>query len=417
MAPTPTSAVGNFPSCTPPTIWWSNSMFFIATHLGALYGVFYISPFSVTSNKSLVLALVLWQLSCFGITIGYHRLYSHRAFQAPLGVRVVLAILGSMAFQGSIKWWCLRHRLHHRFTDDPVHDPYSASRGLFYSHMGWIFFKPSYSRMASVDRSDLEKDAVVRYQHKNYLPLAFFFGIVAPTLIGWTWADASGALVWAGLVARVITWHCTFLVNSFAHWDGLQKYTDEVSARGNTLMALWSCGEGNHNFHAFPYDFRAGPALLDWDPSKWIIQGLYRLRLASRLRRARDQDIEYAMQYMQRKQKQRQAQPHREAHFFDADIVEAKPWKGPTWNRLTAQKHILTQRERCFILLDDFLLDVTTYMKEHPGGATLLRTYSLRAQDDFVWQDANWAFLNLNNHSEIARRRLQEMIVAKVPPS
>lgn len=166
-----------------PKIWWSNAIFFVLVHLAALAGFIY-NPIWEARRPTLLMAFLIWQLADFGITIGYHRLYSHRAFCASLPVRVVLAILGLSAFQGSIKWWCLRHRLHHRFTDDPVHDPYAATRGLFYSHMGWIFFKPTYERMGLVERDDLEKDPVVVLQHKYYGPLSIIrvFRFLKPSL-------------------------------------------------------------------------------------------------------------------------------------------------------------------------------------------------------------------------------------------
>lgn len=176
-----------------------------------------------------------------------------------------------MGFQGSIKWWVLRHRLHHRyvstfllhplsdnladsdrFTDSPDHDPYPASKGLWWSHCGWIFLKPKYTRMGLINRSDLDNDPgqlsvphalllsyrklmtiVVRFQHRYYVPIALFSGLILPTLIGWTWGDMLGGLVWGGAVARLLIWHSTFCINSFAHWAGLRPYTEEVSARGN----------------------------------------------------------------------------------------------------------------------------------------------------------------------------------------
>ncbi|KAK7451292.1 hypothetical protein VKT23_012632 [Stygiomarasmius scandens] len=218
----------------PSKIWWSNAIFFTYVHLAALVGV-YLYPPALISRVNLVLAFISWQISVFGITIGYHRLYSHRAFRASLGVRVALAAMGSSGFQGSIKWWCLRHRLHHRFTDDPVHDPYAATRGLLFSHMGWIFFKPTYEKMELVDREDLDNDPVVRFQHKHYIPIALFTGFILPTLIGCSWGEPLPAFVWGGLVARILIWHCTFLVNSLAHWDGLQPYSDEDTSRGTLV--------------------------------------------------------------------------------------------------------------------------------------------------------------------------------------
>lgn len=89
--------------------------------------------------------------------MGYHRLWSHRAFSASLPLRIFLAIMGTMGFQGSIKWWSQRHRLHHRFTDSE-NDPYNAKKGFWFSHIGWIFQRPEYKKLALVDIHDLSED-------------------------------------------------------------------------------------------------------------------------------------------------------------------------------------------------------------------------------------------------------------------
>ncbi|KAJ7361409.1 hypothetical protein DFH08DRAFT_844042 [Mycena albidolilacea] len=382
-------------------IWWSNASFFLATHVFAVWGALYWRPIHAVPTQSLVLALLVWQLADFGITIGYHRLYSHRAFRAKFAVRVVLAALGSAGFQGSIKWWCLRHRLHHRFTDDPVHDPYAATKGLFYSHMGWIFYKPTYERMELVDREDLDSDPVVRFQHKYYVPLAFFFGFILPTLLGATWGDPSGAFVWGGLVARLAIWHCTFLVNSLAHWDGLQPYSDEDTSRGNFVLALLTGGEGSHNFHSFPHDWRSGPHPLNWDPSKWIIGILHRFGLVYGLRSVRDEDLKEAMQYMHFK----------DTHGVPPPQTEA-PWDKQIWDLPQAHEYIQSKPGRCVVVIDDYFVDVSTYLGEHPGGATLLRKYSVRPEKDLI--EASWAFDGgLNNHSRSARKRMREFRIAQ----
>ncbi|KAJ7847859.1 hypothetical protein B0H13DRAFT_2238724 [Mycena leptocephala] len=330
------------------SIWWSNTIFFLSIHVFAVLGAFYWRPIYAVPIQSLVLALF----------IGYHRLYSHRAFRAKFAVRVVLAALGSAGFQGSIK----------RFTDDPVHDPYAATRGLFYSHMGWIFYKPTYERMELVDREDLDSDPVVRFQHKHYVPLALFFGFVLPTLLGTLWGDPSGAFVWGGLVSRLAIWHCTFLVNSLAHWDGLQPYSDEDTSRGN--------------LHSFPHDWRSGPHPWSWDPSKWIISLLNRLGLVTGLRSVREEDLKEAVEYM---------------HFKDKHGVPPRqqdaPWEGETWDLPRAYDYI---KRNLGVL---------------PGGATLLRKYSVRPQQDLT--EASWAFDGgLNNHSRSARKRMREFRIA-----
>ncbi|KAJ3062466.1 hypothetical protein HDU98_001684, partial [Podochytrium sp. JEL0797] len=134
--------------------WWINGVFVAAAHVVALLTIALVTPKWQTVALTCA-SIVLGEL---GITMGYHRLWSHRAYTATVPLRVILAIMGTMGFQGSIKWWVLRHRLHHRYTDDSIHDPYSASRGFWFSHMGWIFEKPTYTRMALVDASDLNDD-------------------------------------------------------------------------------------------------------------------------------------------------------------------------------------------------------------------------------------------------------------------
>ncbi|KAF7303190.1 Stearoyl-CoA desaturase [Mycena kentingensis (nom. inval.)] len=400
----------------PQPIWYSNAIFFVSVHLAAVYGALFWRPYYAVPKATLLLAFFVWQLADFGITvrasamncskpverpqIGYHRLYSHRAFRATLPVRLVLAALGSAGFQGSIKWWCLRHRLHHRFTDDPVHDPYAATRGLFYSHMGWIFYKPTYERMDLVDREDLDSDPVVRFQHNHYVLLAVFFGFVIPTILGALWGDVSGAYVWGGLVSRLFIWHSTFLVNSLAHWDGLQPYSDEDTSRGNLILALLTGGEGSHNFHSFPHDWRSGPHLTNWDPSKWIIALLHRFGLVYGLRSVRDEDLKEALDYMR----------HKEKHGVPPE--EDTLWTGETWNLDKAHEYILAKPGSCVVVIDDYFVDVTAYLGEHPGGAMILRKYSVRPKQELVV--ASWAFDGgLNNHSRSARRRMKEYRVAK----
>ncbi|KAK7062724.1 hypothetical protein VNI00_000212 [Paramarasmius palmivorus] len=163
--------------------------------------------------------------------------------------------------------------------------------------------------MELVDREDLDNDPV---------PLALFFGVVLPSLLGALWGDPVGAYVWGGLVARIAVWHCTFLVNSWvfhqlrtipftnsipslAHWHGLQPYSDEDTSRGNLVLAILTSGEGSHNFHAFPHDYRSGPSATAWDPSKWIILLLHRFGLVRGLRTARETDMKEALVYMSHK--------------------------------------------------------------------------------------------------------------------
>lgn len=224
--------------------------------------------------------------------MGYHRLYSHRAYEASLPLRVLLTFMGTLGFQGSIKWWVLRHRLHHRYTDTND-DPYDAKKGLWFSHMGWIFEKPFYPKLKLVDASDLMADPVVVFQHRYYPFLALTSCLLLPTLIGALWNDPVGGYLYGGIVTRLMVWHSTFCINSLAHWMGDQKFSKETTARGGFILALFTVGEGYHNFHhEFPTDYRNGIAWNDFDPTKWCIWAASQLGLASNLRIYSDKEIQ-----------------------------------------------------------------------------------------------------------------------------
>ncbi|KAK6906448.1 hypothetical protein I203_100433 [Kwoniella mangroviensis CBS 8507] len=360
-------------------IWWSNGIFFVSIHIFAMIGAIYLSPLTAIDPRTAVLCFISWQLASFGITIGYHRLWSHRAFTATAPLRIALAWMGSMGFQGSIKWWVLRHRLHHRFTDSNLHDPYSASKGLWFSHCGWIFRKPSYPRMKLIERGDLDADPVVRFQHKHYVPIALFSGLILPSLIAhWGWNDWLGGLVWGGAIARLLIWHTTFCINSLAHWTGLQPYTEEVTARGNYLLAVLTSGEGNHNFHhAFPKDFRNGPHPADWDPSKWFIWVLHKYTsLVPTIARTPESAVRKARArvFMAQADRLTEALPPHE-------MVRPKEYL-PVWSRAEVRKrhgeYVKEEhgvRRRVLVLLEGCVVDVGGYLEDHPGGNDLLLSH------------------------------------------
>ncbi|RSH87110.1 hypothetical protein EHS25_003599 [Saitozyma podzolica] len=364
-------------------IWWSNGIFFVAMHIFALAGAAYLSPPTKLDWRTALLFVTTWQLANFGITIGYHRLWSHRAFTAATPLRAVLAAMGSMGFQGSIKWWVLRHRLHHRWTDSPVHDPYAATNGLWWAHCGWIFRKPIYPRMKLIERADLEADPVVRFQHKHYIPIALFSGLVLPTLIASLgWGDTLGGFVWGGVMGRLATWHCTFCINSLAHWTGLQPYTEEVTARGNLLLALLTSGEGNHNFHhAFPKDFRNGPHPADWDPSKWAIYLLHKYTpLIPSIARTPESAV------LQAQARVHIAQADRLVASVSIDET-AKPIESlPVWSREEVRKRhgewVASKdgerRRRVLLVLEGCVVDAGGYIDDHPGGEQLLLANCVR---------------------------------------
>ena len=238
------------------------------------------------STAAWVSFFIIFPLNGLSITAGYHRLWAHRAYEASWPVRFVLMIFGTMAVQNSILFWSAGHRNHHRFVDDVDLDPYSAKRGFWFSHMGWMLRDYPSGHLDYKNVPDLKKDKMVMFQHKHYTLLAVLTNFGIPLAIGYMSGDVWGVFVLAGLLRLVIGHHFTFVIKSWAHSSGSQPYTDQNTARDNPVMALFTWGEGYHNFHhIFQYDYRNGVKWWHYDPTKWLIYGLSQLGLARKLRR------------------------------------------------------------------------------------------------------------------------------------
>ena len=161
--------------------------------------------------------------------------------------------------------WARDHRDHHRFVDSD-RDPYDARRGFWWSHVLWVFFADDGSRgFAQVP--DLTRDPLVMLQHRLRLVLGIGLGLGLPTLVGACFGRPLGGLLWGGFLRIVLVHHTTFFINSLAHMWGSRPYSEDVSARDNGFLALFTHGEGFHNFHhRFPTDFRNGIRWYHWDP-------------------------------------------------------------------------------------------------------------------------------------------------------
>jgi stearoyl-CoA desaturase (Delta-9 desaturase) len=233
----------------------------------------------------LVPFFAMYFLSGLAVTAGYHRYYAHRTYDCHPIVQALVLLFGAAALQNSALAWVSDHRSHHRHVDGDA-DPYNIQRGFLWAHIGWIFFEdPSRARVHSNVR-DLERSRLVRLQARLYVPLALIVGLGLPFAIGLAFDRPWGGMLWGGLVRTVFVHHCTFLINSAAHFFGERPYSTEISARDNGWLALLSYGEGYHNFHhAFPSDYRNGIAWYHWDPTKWTIRSLSFAGLAWGLRR------------------------------------------------------------------------------------------------------------------------------------
>ena len=241
--------------------------------------------------------------SGMSITAGYHRLWSHKSYEANSIVKVVFAIGGAMALQNSILHWASDHRVHHKHVDDNDNDPYSAKRGFWFSHIGWMLREYQPKRYADYRNvKDLQRDPVVMWQHKHYLWIMLFANFGITGLLGWLNGDILGMILIAGVLRLVVVHHVTFFINSLAHYWGRQPYTDVNTARDNDILAFFTFGEGYHNFHhIFEYDYRNGIKWWQWDPTKWLIKSLSFIGFTKNLRRCSEERIEKAKLEMQLK--------------------------------------------------------------------------------------------------------------------
>ncbi|HET9800513.1 MAG TPA: fatty acid desaturase, partial [Chthoniobacterales bacterium] len=156
----------------------------------------------------------------FSITLGYHRLFTHMTFQASWPIRLFTLLFGAASFENSVVMWASEHRRHHKFVDHDHDDPYSISKGFWYAHIGWLLFKvkpdPPFDNVA-----DLQRDPLIRWQHRHINSLAIVVSFVLPTLTGaiWDgWRGALGAFLIAGVARVVVVQHGTFLINSACHY-------------------------------------------------------------------------------------------------------------------------------------------------------------------------------------------------------
>ena len=212
----------------------------------------------------LILMVALYFITGFGVTLGYHRMFTHRAFESSRTFRATVAVLGSMAVEGSVITWVADHRKHHAFTDiegDP-HSPHlsgpgvvGAIKGLWHAHIGWLF--------ETVGESDRERFApdLVKDRTLQVIDRLFFvwvtLSLVIPFAFGWviggTLGAALTALLWAGLVRIFLLHHVTWSINSVCHFFGRQRFAIEDESRNVFWLAPFSFGEAwHHNHHAFP---------------------------------------------------------------------------------------------------------------------------------------------------------------------
>jgi stearoyl-CoA desaturase (delta-9 desaturase) len=243
--------------------------------------------------RDVVIFVVMYLLTGLGITVGFHRLFTHRSFKTGRAVRATLAILGSAAIEGPMIAWVADHRKHHAFSDQPG-DPHSphvdhghgwtgALQGLLHAHMGWLFIHTQRG-LKSRYAPDLLKDPVVAFVDRTFLWWALL-GLALPFglgyVLGGTLDAALTGLLWGGLVRMLVVHHVTYSINSLCHFFGRRDYATGDESRNLAWLAPFSLGESWHNnHHAFPTAAEHGLRRWQIDLSAYVIRGLEKCGLA-----------------------------------------------------------------------------------------------------------------------------------------
>lgn len=259
---------------------WDMFAFVIAYHVAliALLPAF-ISVFSWTA---VALFLVTYIMGGMSITVGYHRLYAHKAYSANPFFEWCVLLSSALAFEMSALMWSHDHRKHHNHVDTEK-DPYSIEKGFWYAHILWLFeYKREFDKTLV---ADLMKNPRVMLQDRYYAHLLIGVNLLV-FLLGWGLTGSALASFYMGFLVRMaMIHHCTWFINSLCHTYGSKTYARELSAVDNAIMAVLTFGEGYHNYHhAFAADYRNGIRWYHFDPSKWTIWLASKLGLVKGLR-------------------------------------------------------------------------------------------------------------------------------------
>lgn len=250
----------------------------------------------IVTWTDLLIFFVMYVLTAGGITIGFHRLLTHRSFQTFRPIEYFFAILGSMAVQGPVNTWVADHRKHHAHTDqegDP-HSPHVGMdggpkgilSGLFHAHVAWTFTNHGSAEQERYAR-DLYEDPGMRFI-SAWFPLWVALGLLLPALAGYlltgTASGALGGFVWGGLVRVFFNQHITWSVNSICHFMGSRRFDVEDESTNVFWLALPTLGEAwHHNHHAFPRSANHGLKKWELDPSAWVISAMEKVGLAKKV--------------------------------------------------------------------------------------------------------------------------------------
>jgi stearoyl-CoA desaturase (delta-9 desaturase) len=262
---------------------WPTSLVLVLFHLGAIAALF------MFSWRNLLISMALYWITVgWGISLGYHRLHTHRSYKVPLWMEYFFAVCGTLTLEGGPIFWVATHRIHHQKSDQPG-DPHSPHDGAWWAHMGWILFgetNHNNTRLMSKYAPDLAR-------HKFYIWLNNWHWVPMVALGGVLLAAGGWSLLFWGIFLRVVVGlHATWLVNSATHMWGKRRFTTKDDSRNNWWVALMTFGEGWHNnHHAHPTSARHGLAWYEFDISWITLTMLKAIGVAKQVRVAKIDEV------------------------------------------------------------------------------------------------------------------------------
>lgn len=278
----------------PPTVRVANFLAVVFPFAGLVVAIAFLWGYGF-DWVHLGLLLGMYAVTVLGVTIGFHRLFTHRAFEAIRPVQAILAVLGSMSVEGPLLKWVAVHRRHHQHSDrhDDPHSPHlhgeglaGLFKGLWHAHIGWLFQSDSPELPRYIP--DLQSDGLLRVISKLF-PVWVAVGLILPAVLGglltWSLTGALLGFIWGGLTRVFLVHHVTWSINSVCHLWGSRPFKSRDHSRNNFLFGVLAMGEGWHNnHHAFPTSARHGLRWWQIDISYWIIRGMALLGLVWKIR-------------------------------------------------------------------------------------------------------------------------------------
>ena len=258
-----------------PPLAWSIIIYMATIHIVALLALF---PSNFSWGAIGVAFILYWITAGWGITLGFHRLATHRSFETSKLVEYFFIFCGALACQGGPIDWVGLHRIHHKYSDTEP-DPHDSNRGFWWSHLGWMLIQNPANNDIPRYTKDIADDPFYQFCQQYFIPLQVVLGVFLYLLGGWPF------VIWGIFVRLVVVFHCTWFVNSATHKFGYQSHESNDKSKNCWWVALLTFGEGWHNnHHAFQYSARHGLQWWELDITWMTIKLLEILRLAKDLK-------------------------------------------------------------------------------------------------------------------------------------